>query len=248
MIYNFDKISFQILSVVKVDHKDGFFEVAARPYAALSFRTTGRAVFDIDGKRIVNEPGDIIYIPADMPYRADYLSTQSIVVHLIDCNYGEAEKISTLQSSVIADKFRKMLDSWREDHSVNRAKSRLYDLFARLEKESTDELIDPELFRCLRYIDEHYSDPTIRIERICEEIHVSHSSLQRKFNQYFDMTPKQYIVKLRINKAVDMLSEGDLRIKEVAYACGFEDEKYFSRVFRETFGYPPTRFIENLIM
>ena len=248
MIYNFDKISCQILSVTLVDHKDGLFDVEARPYSALSFRTTGRAVFDIDGKRIVNEPGDMIYIPADMPYRADYSSTQSIVVHLVDCNYGEAEKISTLQSSVIADKFSKMLDSWREDHSVNCVKSRLYDLFARLEKERTEERLDPELFRCLKYIDEHYSDPMIRIERICEEIHVSHSSLQRRFNRYFAMTPKQYIVKLRINKAVDMLSKGDLSVKEVAYACGFGDEKYFSRVFSSTLGYPPTRFIENLMM
>ena len=248
MIYNFERISFQILSVTQVDHKDGFFEVAARPYAALSFKTSGKAVFDIDGKRIVNEPGDMIYIPADMPYRVDYLSTQSIVVHLIDCNYAEAEKISTLQGSVIGDRFRKMLNSWREDHSVNRAKSRLYDLFARLERETAEEGLDAELFRSIKYIDEHYTEPTLRIERICEEMHVSHSSLQRRFKQYFAMTPKQYIVKLRINKAVDMLSEGNFSIKEVAYACGFDDEKYFSRVFRETFGYPPARFVEKLMM
>ena len=248
MIYNFEKISFQILSVTLVDHKDGLFDVEARPYAALSFRTTGRGVFDIDGKRIVNEPGDMIYIPADMPYRAEYWSTQSIVVHLIDCNYGEAEKISTSQHSVVEDRFRKMLDSWREDHSVNRAKSRLYDLFARLEKETADEQLDEELFRSLKYIDENYADPTLRIERVCEEIHVSHSSLQRRFNRYFAMTPKQYIVKLRLNKAVDMLSEGDISVKEVAYACGFDDEKYFSRVFSSTFGYPPSRFIEKMKM
>ena len=42
--------------------------------------------------------------------------------------------------------------------------------------------------------------------------------------------------------AKDLLSEGTVSIKEVAYSCGFSDEKYFTRVFRKTMGMTPTEY------
>lgn len=41
MIYNFEGLSFQILTVDRFSHKDGCFKVKERPYAALSFRLSG---------------------------------------------------------------------------------------------------------------------------------------------------------------------------------------------------------------
>ena len=248
MIYNFEQLSFQILSVSTVSHKDGFFDVAARPYGAFSFRTCGTAVFDIDGKRIVTDPGDMIYIPANMPYKVDYLSSCSLVVHLVDCNYCEADGINTLQAPIIEARLVKMLERWREDHSSNRAKAYLYDVFARLEAEASALLLDSEILGCIKYIEENYCDPSLRIDQVCDRAHVSRSSLQRRFVRCLGVTPKQYVNRLRINRAVDMLTEGQISIREVAYACGFDDEKYFSRVFKSAFGYPPASFIKNLVI
>ena len=47
MIYNFDNLSFQILTVDRFFHQKGFFEVNTRPYAALSFRVSGTGDFEI---------------------------------------------------------------------------------------------------------------------------------------------------------------------------------------------------------
>ena len=183
-----------------------------------------------------------------MSYKVDYLSSCSLVVHFVDCNYGEADEISTLQAPIIEARLVKMLERWREEHSSNRAKAYMYDVFARLEAEASAMLYDTEILDCIKYIEENYCDPSLRIDQVCAKTHVSRSSLQRRFVKCLGVTPKQYVNRLRINRAVDMLTEGQISIREVAYACGFDDEKYFSRVFKSAFGYPPSRFIEKMKM
>ena len=52
----------------------------------------------------------------------------------------------------------------------------------------------------------------------------------------------QYVSRLRMNRALELLSEREKSIREIALACGFEDEKYFSRAFKKKYGYPPSYF------
>ena len=56
MIYNFQKLSFQLLTVDRFFHREGFFEVKARPYAALSFRVSGTGTFEIGNTRLITKP------------------------------------------------------------------------------------------------------------------------------------------------------------------------------------------------
>jgi hypothetical protein len=94
MIYNFDNLIFQILTVDRFYHNKGIFNVKARPYAALSLRVAGTGEFKIGGKSFVTAPGDILFIPADAPYEVEYSVSESIVANLECCNYTEPEVFS----------------------------------------------------------------------------------------------------------------------------------------------------------
>ena len=76
---------------------------------------------------------------------------------------------------------------------------------------------------------------------------MSASGLQRAFLQHFGSSPKQYVIKLRLHKALQLLVENKLSVKEVAFACGFSDEKYFSRAFKAKYGYPPSQLREHML-
>lgn len=65
-------------------------------------------------------------------------------------------------------------------------------------------------------------------------------------NEHFDLSPKQYLLNLRMNHALELLVENELSIKEIAFACGFNDEKYFSKAFKNKYGYPPSHTPRNL--
>ena len=71
MIYNFDDLEFRVLSVDIFTHKPGTLEVNARQYAALSYRVSGTGEFNIDGKHLKINPGDILFIPAHMSYKVE---------------------------------------------------------------------------------------------------------------------------------------------------------------------------------
>ena len=248
MLYNFDALSFQILTVDRFFHKKGVFDVKARPYAAFSFRISGTGDFEIANKRLVTNPGDVLFIPANMPYRVEYSSGESIVVHLESCNYCEAENFSFQNVTQIEHRFQRLLESWNEQHSVNRAKSIVYDVLDKIADNKKTSIDDTSFARCVRYMDEHFNEPDLDVEAVCRYGFISVSSLQRAFGEYLGMSPKQYLIKLRMNRALELLSENELSVREVSAACGFADEKYFSRAFKKKYGYAPSQLRNHMIV
>ena len=71
---------------------------------------------------------------------------------------------------------------------------------------------------------------------------VSTSHLNAVFKSYTAMTPYQYFISIKIRKAKELLEAGALPIKEVAFRLGFNDQYYFSRLFRKKTGVAPSRW------
>jgi AraC-like DNA-binding protein len=69
--------------------------------------------------------------------------------------------------------------------------------------------------------------------------------LFRHFRRATGLSPQQYVQRLRMRQARMLLAEGDLSVKQVAYACGFSDARYFSRRFRAAHGVPPSRYARS---
>lgn len=248
MIYNFDELEFKPVSVGNFIHRDGFFDVNARPYAAFSFRTKGTGIFEICGKNITVKEGDVLYIPPNMPYKVEYLGSESIVVHLLDCNYFDAENICLKNVGWTENRFKKLLTSWNERHSVNQAKSIIYDILERISEDKKVVISDTAFADCVAYMNSNFFDPELDIEQVCEHMFISVSTLQRKFQEYFEMSPKQYLIKLRMNRALELLIADELSVREIAFECGFSDEKYFSRAFKNQYGYPPSHMKKHILV
>jgi AraC-like DNA-binding protein len=75
-----------------------------------------------------------------------------------------------------------------------------------------------------------------------EMLGVSTSHLNSVFKSYTAMTPYQYFISIKIRKAKEMLESGDWSIKEVAFRLGFDDQYYFSRLFKKKTGISPSRW------
>lgn len=64
----------------------------------------------------------------------------------------------------------------------------------------------------------------------------------RMFTQTTGVSPMDYVTKLRIEKAVDLLRNTSLSVEEIARAVGYSSGSYFSKVFRSRVGFPPADF------
>ncbi|MBP3591944.1 MAG: helix-turn-helix transcriptional regulator [Clostridia bacterium] len=248
MIYNCENLSFQILTVDRYYHRDGCFDVKARPYAALSYRVRGTGDFEIGTKRFSTKPGDILFLPANTPYKVEYSVSESIVVHFDACNYTEIESICALNGSKIDLCFEHLLEAWKARRSIHQAKSIVYDILDKISIDQQQAISDAAVATCVRYMEEHYFDPELNVEALCDISFVSVSSLQRAFLKCLATSPKQYLNRLRMNRALELLAKNELSVKEISSACGFKDEKYFSRAFRKRYGHPPAQLKDYMFV
>lgn len=82
----------------------------------------------------------------------------------------------------------------------------------------------------------------ISANELAEICHCSESYLSRIFKKHTDVNINVYINKVRVERSKNPLILSDESISEIAYSVGFNDSNYFSRVFTEIIGIPPTEF------
>ena len=107
---------------------------------------------------------------------------------------------------------------------------------------------DPEdlfLQKLRSKIESRLSDAGLSVDDICLMMGMSHSGIHRKVTALTGRSLVLYVRAVRLNKARQLLSERQMTISEVAYETGFNDPKFFSRVFSEEFGIPPSQFKQN---
>lgn len=85
----------------------------------------------------------------------------------------------------------------------------------------------------------HLADTGLSVNDLASAVNLGHSQLYRKLKALTGLTPLQFIKKIRLDQAAQLLCNPDLTVSEVAYSVGFNDPNYFSRSFQQHFGYPP---------
>jgi len=82
-------------------------------------------------------------------------------------------------------------------------------------------------------------------EKEARKLSVSYPHFRRLFEKFFQVPPGKYLLSARIEKAAALLSGTNLSIREIAHECGFEDEFYFSRIFKKYRIVSPLQYREN---
>ena len=83
------------------------------------------------------------------------------------------------------------------------------------------------------------------VEYYADFCHLSVSRFYRIFKAGVGLTPTEYINRLRINQAKELLSNTDMSVCEIAEAVGFADQNYFGRVFKKQTGTSPKKYIKE---
>ncbi|MDR1287230.1 MAG: AraC family transcriptional regulator [Treponema sp.] len=93
-----------------------------------------------------------------------------------------------------------------------------------------------------KYLMESNIYSTVNLSGLSEQLGISGSRLFEIFKTYTSMTPYQYYIHIKIHKAETLLEQNDISVKEAAHRMGFEDQYYFSRVFKRTTGFTPSQW------
>lgn len=166
-------------------------------------------------------------------YQRQNISTELFVIdkHLMTCAGGTAASDMVLyligqdhgQALVlnICDQFIKKNIRQHSDHQqIDLAKSL--------------NIHHPRLLNVLRLMAINISNP-MTIEQLANCVHISLRQLERLFKQHFKCTAKQYYLRLRLERAQQLLNESDLNIYDIALITGFSSSSHFCRSYRQHF-------------
>ncbi len=81
-----------------------------------------------------------------------------------------------------------------------------------------------------------------KLEELAFIAHMSKSSLLTTFRKATNQSPIEYLICLRIQRALEMMRSTDMTITEIAFSVGFNDSNYFSRQFRKNTGMTPSQY------
>ena len=113
---------------------------------------------------------------------------------------------------------------------------------------NSDQIIQEEQVRLLnrmqpvlQYIHEHIQDP-IQTQRLASLFDLSNSRFHELFSACTGTSPGHYQLQIRLQQAQVQLTGTNKPIKDIAESCGFEDNHYFSRIFKKMFGLSPSQY------
>ncbi len=88
---------------------------------------------------------------------------------------------------------------------------------------------------------------SLKLTDISNELNINPSYVSREFSKYFeDLSFGEYIRKLRIEKASELLKNTKYSLTEIAFLTGFSDQSHFTRVFKSHFNMKPSEFRKNI--
>jgi len=99
--------------------------------------------------------------------------------------------------------------------------------------------------RVIEYVHQHHQDD-IPTGKLADMAGLSISHFERRFRLAFGVSPRQYLIRVRVENASKMLRETDRTVSEIAQQCGFYDHAHFSRSFLRVMNRSPSAYRKQM--
>src|ERR1700712_4605241 len=96
--------------------------------------------------------------------------------------------------------------------------------------------------------DQMDTNMALSLQQASNELEINPAYLSREFSKYFDnLSFGDYIRKMRIEKAINLITDTDYSLTEIAYLTGFSDQSHFNRIFKKQTGQNPSLYKKDIL-
>ena len=135
----------------------------------------------------------------------------------------------------------------QERHTQNPVEDLLIDVYHKFLKQQNNVKKTPAWVQELKEIIQDHLDTHLSLNNISKTLDINPSYLSREFSKHFDhLSFGEYIRKMRIEKAVDLMENTNYSLTEIAYLTGFSDQSHFTRIFKKHTGTNPSSFKKDM--
>lgn len=228
----------------------------------LIYHYAGKGWTEINGKQLNTYPGDVVYLKPGAPLHfALEQNAMHFWIHFTgsavddmfkECGIAETGKYSTVASNdlweILTDIY--IHQSIPSTSMQLQAKSFFFQFLSLLAEFLTPDqtgknvIREKKIYPALKEMQINF-DKNHKIEYYANLCDISLSSFQHIFTKITGITPQKYLTTIRMETAKKMLSSGNISIKDIAARVGYEDQLYFSRIFKKTVGVSPSEYSKN---
>lgn len=231
------------------------------PYHDMTWVLSGSATYWYDGQPLTARAGDLLYLPKGTIRQARTDARDPM--HCVACNF----QLASLEGSGLArlplppvsaigfpeglrELYHRLNQVWLEKGPGHRLEVRglmtliLHRLLLVAGTAPSALSAAPRLTLIQRHIVQHYAEP-VSVERLASVVRLHPGYFGSWFRRQTGLTVHQYVNRIRVRKAADLLSTGGFTVGEAADKCGFSDIFHFSKVFRQVTGRPPSELIRD---
>lgn len=241
-----------------------FFGPSQREEYILHFVCEGKGIFQVNGETYHLKKGDffLIFPNTEVYYEADkecpwdyiwvgfsgikaaaYLNYAGLDEKHLTGQYSNTSYMLSYIQQMILARSGNPCNELKRTAALLQILSALieeYSLFS-AENESTLNARQNYLDYALTYMDEHLTEQ-IHISDIANEIGIDRSYLTNIFKRTLGLSPQEYLLQYRMNRACTLLQKPDLKISAIAHAVGYENSLSFSKIFRKYKGVSPSDY------
>ncbi len=100
------------------------------------------------------------------------------------------------------------------------------------------------MHKAKKYIDQNFEKKLLSGD-VADYVGLSESHFRLLFRETYGISPHNYLLNVRVQKAKQMLWENDFSISEIAEKCGFGCQQYFNEIFKKLTGYSPKKYRDD---
>ena len=250
MFFEKEMLTFTILDVLELKQGSVSIFNSGRNFSALSFRYHSDAVLETKSQKYRMSDNFVAYVPSRLDYKRDATVDELIVVHfdMADYTSRNIECFAPREPEVFAKAFKNILEIWNEKELgyKHKCSAILYNIFAECYVQNfAPKTQSSKIQNSVDFMLSSYKKSDLSIKEIADKSFISEVYFRRIFKKEYGISPQRYIINLRIQNAVGLISTGYYSLREVAFMSGYNDYKYFSVEFKKTMGISPSEYLYN---
>ena len=202
-----------------------------------------------NGAVMITKPWDFFYLPKGSSYKIKQISKGGCYAINFDADVSDEPFVLSFRNKeYVLKTFKSAEKAWREgaDFREMIAIKSVYEIILAIKNERMKKYTPDARFKlitpAIERITSSFTDKDISVADLAELCGISESYFRRIFTEKIGMTPKEYIINMRMNYAKQLLESKQFSVLDVALASGYTEECHFSREFTRRVGISPGQY------
>ena len=203
-----------------------------------------------DGRVLHTEADELFYLPRGSTYQVKTYEGGSCYAINFDAEFSDEPFTMSLRDVESFRKhFREAAKKWKSNSELRElaAMRSLYEIILMMNEER-EKIYHPTqkydmLAPAIKAIKESFCENELSVCTLASLCGVGDAYFRRIFRDRFGISPKEYIIRLRIDYAKQLLSSGQFSVSDAARICGYTEACHFSREFKKRVGSSPKDYI-----